>query len=71
MAGKTKCFAKSGDCVVKHGPNFVTGLGMVVYRQELNYSWEPTCVCVCVCVCVCREPSVISVRHGSAMGGSA
>lgn len=29
-AGKTKCFAKTGDCVVKHSASFVTGMGMVV-----------------------------------------
>ena len=30
FTGKTKCMSKSGDCVVKHGANFVTGMGMVV-----------------------------------------
>ena len=28
--GKTKCMAKTGDCVVKHGANFTTGMAMVV-----------------------------------------
>lgn len=28
--GKTKCMMKSGDCVIKHGGTFTTGLAMVV-----------------------------------------
>ena len=30
FSGKTKCMAKTGDCVVKHGANFTTGMAMVV-----------------------------------------
>lgn len=29
-AGKGKCMAKSGDCVVKHPGSFATGMGLVV-----------------------------------------
>ena len=28
--GKVKCMLKTGDCVIKHGSVFTTGLGMVV-----------------------------------------
>ena len=35
--GKLKCMLKTGDCVVKHGSVFTTGLGMVVsYRKKLS-----------------------------------
>ena len=30
FTGKTKCMAKSGDCVVKHAGTHATGLAMVV-----------------------------------------
>lgn len=30
IIGKTKCMAKTGDCVIKHGSTFTTGFGMVV-----------------------------------------
>nr|KAG5711689.1 hypothetical protein BaRGS_016871 [Batillaria attramentaria] len=33
-AGKAKCMMKSGDCVVKHGGTFTTGLGMVICYCE-------------------------------------
>ena len=29
-AGKGKCMAKSGDCVVKHPSSFATGMSLVV-----------------------------------------
>ena len=35
--GKTKCMSKTGDCVVKHGTNFTTGLGMVVSANMFVY----------------------------------
>ena len=41
IAGKSKCFAKTGDCVVKHPSTFATGMGLVV-----------SCMIV---YCICRE----------------
>ena len=60
--------AKTGDCVVKHGGSFVTGMAMVVGNIE-----QPLGALlyfrVCVCVCVGdRVPSVISVRRGCVTG---
>jgi hypothetical protein len=37
--GKTKCFAKTGDCVVKHGANFVTGMAMVGAICDFCEAW--------------------------------
>jgi hypothetical protein len=37
--GKVKCMMKSGDCVIKHGGSFTTGLAMVVRPRRVRSSF--------------------------------
>ncbi|XP_055357650.1 uncharacterized protein LOC129602604 isoform X1 [Paramacrobiotus metropolitanus] len=59
--GKQKCMLKTGDCVVKHGAQYTTGMQMVGAVCDYCEAW----VChgrKCLSVHACRAPSVKSAN---------
>ncbi|KAL8573467.1 Zinc finger protein 330 [Nucella lapillus] len=72
QCGKSKCMLKTGDCVVKHGGTFTTGLGMVGAICDFCEAWVchgRKCLQTHACTCplanaICFECKRAVLDHG-------
>ncbi|XP_067018514.1 zinc finger protein 330 homolog isoform X5 [Acropora muricata] len=65
--GKTKCMAKTGDCVVKHGTTFTTGFGMVGAICDFCEAFvchSKKCLTTHACECALRGGECIECERG-------
>ncbi|KAM7442321.1 Zinc finger protein 330 [Porites harrisoni] len=65
--GKTKCMAKTGDCVVKHGANFTTGMAMVGAICDFCEAFichSKKCLTTHACECALRDGDCIECERG-------
>ncbi|KAK2554320.1 Zinc finger protein 330-like protein [Acropora cervicornis] len=67
IIGKTKCMAKTGDCVVKHGTTFTTGFGMVGAICDFCEAFvchSKKCLTTHACECALRGGECIECERG-------
>lgn len=65
--GKSKCMMKSGDCVVKHGGTFTTGLAMVGAICDFCEAWVchgRKCLQAHACTCPLQEANCFECKRG-------
>lgn len=65
--GKTKCMAKTGDCIVKHGTTFTTGFGMVGAICDFCEAFichSKKCLTTHACECAIRDGECIECDRG-------
>merc|ERR1711973_1016582 len=56
--GKVKCMSKTGDCLIKHAPQFTTGMAMVGAICDFCEAWVchgKKCLSVHACGCALRD----------------
>lgn len=67
QCGKQKCLMKTGDCVVKHGGKFTTGLQMVGAICDFCEAFichGRKCLSVHACTCPLRDAECIECKRG-------
>jgi len=65
--GKQKCMMKSGDCIIKHGGQYTTGMQMVGAICDFCEAWVchgRKCLQTHACSCVCRDAECIECERG-------
>jgi len=65
--GKTKCMSKAGDCIIKHGANFVVGMAMVGAVCDFCEAWVchgKRCLTAHACTCPLRDGECIECQRG-------
>lgn len=67
QCGKSKCMMKTGDCVVKHGGTFTTGLGMVGAVCDFCEAWVchgRKCLQTHACTCPLTDALCFECKRG-------
>lgn len=67
QCGKSKCMMKSGDCVIKHGGSFTTGLGMVGAICDFCEAWVchgRKCLQSHACTCPLQDALCFECKRG-------
>ncbi|PAA54072.1 hypothetical protein BOX15_Mlig013688g1, partial [Macrostomum lignano] len=65
--GKQKCLSKTGDCVIKHGANHVSGLAMVGAICDFCEAWVchgRKCLATHACACPLRDAECAECQRG-------
>lgn len=66
QCGKTKCFARTGDCLVKHPGRFTVGLEMVGAVCDFCEAWichGRKCLAVHACECPLRDADCVECQR--------
>ncbi|XP_023333485.1 zinc finger protein 330 homolog [Eurytemora carolleeae] len=65
--GKQKCMMKTGDCIIKHAGQYVTGMQMVGAVCDFCEAWVchgRKCLQSHACSCICRDAECIECERG-------
>ncbi|CAH1777650.1 unnamed protein product [Owenia fusiformis] len=65
--GKTKCMMKSGDCIIKHGGQYATGMAMVGAVCDFCEAWVchgRKCVTTHACTCPLIDADCLECQRG-------